>query len=1271
MTSTELTGLEIAIVGMAARFPGADTIQQFWQNLCDGVEGITFFSDEELLEAGVDPALVRDPNSIKASGYIENIEMFDAAFFGFSPREARMMDPQQRVFLECAWEALETAGYASDTSNRNVGVFAGIGFNSYMLSNLGVERRLSGAAEQYQQIINNDREFFATRVSYKFNLQGPSITVQCACSTSLVATHLACQSLISGESDVALAGGVSIRIPQKTVYTYQAGGIFSQDGHCRPFDADARGTVVSNGAGVVALKRLSDALDDGDTIYAVIKGSAINNDGSSKPGYTAPSREGQVRVIRAAHDVADVHPDSIGYVETHGTGTLVGDPIEVTALIQAFQNRTKPGQYCGIGSLKSNLGHLDTAAGVAGMMKAALSIKNRMLPPSLNFSRPNPKIDFANSPFYVNTELRPWENPDGAPLRAGVNAFGFGGTNAHIVLEEAPEREPSSEGKTRQLITLSARSRNALNQATTNLVEYLRQNPDVNLADVAYTLQVGRKELGVRRVATVRSHEDAIEVLSSLDPKRVFTDQANINERPLVFMFPGQGSQHINMAAGLYAEEPVFRENFDRCADLLQPLLDIDLRSVIFADEDRVEEMSATLNQTAVIQPALFAIEYSLAQLWMSRGVMPQTMVGHSFGEYVAACLAGIFSLEDGLFVLSVRSRLMQQTAAGGMMTVPLSLAELKEIIDPRLDIAAINSETMTVVAGPPEAIIEFEQSLNDRGIRARRLPISVAAHSRLMDEAIPELTNAFRSITLNPPNLAYVSTVTGTWITPEEATDPEYWGVRHLRQAVRFVDALSTLFEQPDTILLEVGPGNTLTTLARRHSGRGELHTVLNSLPHPQDEITDFECFTTAVGRIWAAGVPIDWRAGYEGEFRHRVPLPTYPFERQRYWYETKNFQNELLEGDANDNIVQTYQDAGDDFAAPQSNIEKTLAGIWQDLLGEKRISLNHNFFELGGDSLLAIELIAQAQKQLNVELASHIVLQYPTLGQLAGFVAQELGVSESGEERGPQLNPLLVPLQTNGSKNPLFLIHPVGGGVYIYRDLVQQLKQDRPIYAIQAQGFDGKDQPINNIPQMAEYYIEIIRSVQPQGPYLLGGSSFGGIVAYEMAQQLIAQGQEIELLVQIDSPDVFASARDLTDDAIAMAAVLSATPQLPVLLDQMKDLSEEEQMAFAKQQAQILEQATGSEANEMRRLYGLLTEHMRAMRDYVPQPYYGSEILYFRATENDILYPPNPERGWVDVAAEGILIYDIQGNHISMNLAPQVAPMAKRLQRFLDRLS
>ena len=887
-TLEKVSDLDIAIVGMSGRFPGANSVDAFWENLRDKIESISFFSEQDLVDSGIERSVLENSEYVKASPILEDIESFDASFFGFSPKEAEFMDPQNRLFLECAWEVLEKAGYDPETYEGLIGVYGGVSTNTYFLSNVYKKFDLTNVSNVFA--INKD--FLSTSVSYKLNLKGPSVSVQTYCSTALVATHLACKSLLDEECDMALAGGVTIQVPHKSGYLYQEDGILSPDGHCRAFDAKAQGTVFGNGLGIVLLKRLKDAIGDRDCIHAVIKGSAINNDGSLKVSYAAPSVDGQAEVIVEALANAGISAEDISYIEAHGTGTAAGDPVEIAALTKAFHTFTKKSRFCPIGSVKTNIGHLDAAAGMASLIKTVLALKHQQIPPSLHFETPNPQIDFKNSPFYVNTELTEWE-ANSIPRRAGVSSLGFGGTNAHIVLEEAPEIRHFEESRPWQLLLLSAKTGSALETATANLTAYLKQNLDINLADVAYTLQVGRRAFNYRRALVCQSREDGLCVLEKRDQKRIFTVHQEHRGQPVIFMFSGQGAQYVDMAHQLYEVESTFKQQVDTCAQILRPQLNLDIRQILFPQEHQIETASQQLQQTAITQPALFVIEYALAQLWQEWGVCPEAMIGHSIGEYVAATVAGVFSLEDALTVVATRAKLMQQLPTGSMLAIPLSEEQVQSWLEQcgakgiSCQLAAVNSPSACVVSGSQAAIASLQHQLSVQGIACRLLQTSHAFHSEMMDPILEPFVEVLQKVKLNPPRLRFISNVTGDWITDEQATSPGYWG-QHLRQVVRFSAGISQLLEQFEGVFLEVGPGRTLSTLTAQHLQPQAKQEVLSSLHHPKEPQSAVRFLLQTLGRLWLAGVQIDWSGFYAHEQRHRVPLPTYPFERQRYWIES-----------------------------------------------------------------------------------------------------------------------------------------------------------------------------------------------------------------------------------------------------------------------------------------------------------------------------------------------------------------------------------------------
>jgi amino acid adenylation domain-containing protein len=876
-------GGDVAVVGMAGRFPGAPDVDRFWQNLCAGVESVTWFGEGELDPAI--PAAVRDdPAYVRARGVVDGCDQLDAAFFGLSPREAAMMDPQQRLLLEIAWEALERAGHVPATFRGDIGIFAGQYFDFYHHRILSTRPELVESFGELATAIGNDKHFIATRIAHRLDLTGPALSVHSACSTSLVAVCQAVQSLRTGECDLALAGGASITVPVRSGYLYQEGSMLSPDGHTRPFDAEARGTTFGDGVGLVVLRRLEDALADGDTVYAVLRGVAVNNDGARRASYTAPSVDGQARVVTRALADAGVDARSISYVETHGTATPLGDPIEVEALTRAYRRSTPDRGFCALGSVKSNVGHLVVAAGAAGLIKTALSLHNRVLPPTLHFRAPNPRIDFAQSPFRVQDRLTPWTS-DGGPRRAGVSSFGVGGTNAHVIVEEAPPAPPSAPGPEGQLLLLSARTPAALEAATVRLREALAAGPARELADVAFTLQQGRQAFAHRRFLVARDLADAV---AGLDPaaRRLVTRQADRRDPPVVFLFPGQGAQHADMARGLYRTAPVFRDALDRCAEALRGELDQDLRRVIHPDGDRAAA-AELLRQTAYTQPALFAVEWALAELWASWGVRPAASAGHSVGEFVSAALAGVMSLEDAVRLVAARGRLMQEMPPGAMLSVALPAEAVEERLRtrPELSLAAQNAPALCVVAGPTAAVSALKDELEAEGNAARLLVTSHAFHSPMMDPVVDRFAELVRRVRLSPPRTRFVSTVTGTWIEEAQAVDPAYWA-RHLRATVRFSDAARTLLAEPEAILLEVGPRATLCAMVRRQLGNPGARLVIASQTDTAEDGADRLALLAAAGQLWSAGVPLELAALHDGP-RRRVVLPTYPFERKRHWIE------------------------------------------------------------------------------------------------------------------------------------------------------------------------------------------------------------------------------------------------------------------------------------------------------------------------------------------------------------------------------------------------
>ncbi len=875
----------IAIIGMTGRFPGARSVDELWSNIKNGVESIRSFSEQELLDAGVDEGTLEDPNYVRVGTTVEGADLFDAQFFGFNAREAELTDPQHRIFLECAHEALEFAGYDPSAYGGLIGVYAGSAMSSYLTNNLSRNPELLKGVSPIEILVGNDKDFVPTRVSYKLNLRGPGLNVQTACSTSLVAVHLACQGLLEGACDIALAGGVSLRFPERAGYMFLQEGILSADGHCRPFDAKSAGTVPGVGAGVVVLKRLSEALEDGDNVLAIIRGSAINNDGSAKVGYTAPSVAGQAEVIAAAQFMAGVKPGAISYVETHGTGTHLGDPIEIAALTQAFGADTGDRRFCAIGSLKSNVGHMDAAAGVAGLIKTVLQLQHKQIVPTLHFETPNPAIDFENSPFYVSDSSCHWDTPSDAPRRAGVSSFGIGGTNAHVVLEEAPVASESGPGRAAQLLCFSAKTPAALENTMRSLANHIGNHSNDSLADIAYTLQVGRTAHPYRTFVVASDAASAVRQIESTAERGCSSGSTQMKRR-VGFMFPGGGAQYPGMGRGLYDSEAVYRDAIDECSRLLSPHLSCDIRTLMYPSEGDTSRAAEQLRQTSFGLPALFATEFAIAQLMMSWGIEPDALIGHSLGEYVAACIAGVFSLPDALDIVAARSRLMEALPAGAMLSVARTEQEIAKHLFGSLAIVAINAPELCVVGGLAAEIDQLETAFSRNGTDCQRLHISVASHCSLVQPMIDSFSKVLGRVQFGESRIPIVSNQTGRWYGPGEGATPRYW-IDHLRQTVRFADGISTLLSDPSRILVEIGPGRTLSTFVEAHPARSAEQFAVSTQRHPRDEQGDDEFLMKTIGRLWAAGVRLDWKGFHRGERRRRVLLPTYPFEKRRYFVE------------------------------------------------------------------------------------------------------------------------------------------------------------------------------------------------------------------------------------------------------------------------------------------------------------------------------------------------------------------------------------------------
>jgi acyl transferase domain-containing protein/acyl carrier protein len=882
-------GLEIAVIGMSGQFPGSKDCRSYWENLMAGKELIKTFTDEELINCGVPESQLRNESYIKCAGAIDIDEKntFDHSFFGYSPEEASLMDPQIRLFHEHCWKALEDAGYSSLIDKQRIGLFAGASRNynwKMYVYGKSEETRLDPF---YLDMISG-ASFISTLVSYKLNLQGSSFFVDTACSTSMVAISLACKSLLFGESKMALAGGSCIITQKQKGYFYQEGMINSSDGHCRAFDKDASGTVGGEGVGVVVLKKLSEAIKDRDHIYCIIRSASINNDGNRKVGYTAPSVKGQTECIKMSHRLAGVDPRTISYIETHGTGTKLGDPVEVRALNEAFAGSGKE-KFCAIGSVKTNIGHLDTAAGVAGFIKTVLSLKYKKIPPSLYYKEPNPEIDFDGGPFYVNTELKEWERKGDFPLRAAVSSFGIGGTNVHAVLEEAPDSPPVNEGRQYKLLTFSAKTEASLLRYMNNVREFLIKEPLVNLADMCYTLQVGRKHFSYRKSLAC---EDKEELINMLSPDNLQTPSTIAKEKnsSLVFMFSGAGSQYINMGKDLYEKEPFFREEMDKGFSLLKSLTGENYKEIIYPKQAD----NFSINLMLHTQPSIFLFGYSLVRLLMSWGIKPQYMIGHSIGEYIAACISGVFSFEDALLLVVKRGQLMNDMPPGNMLSVPINQAEAHKYVNNKISLAAINGPDQVVLSGDTASIDELIKTFEQTGISYIKLYASQAGHSHMIDDIADEYRKTLETIRRNAPGTPFVSNLTGEIMSADQATSVNYW-VRHMRETVQFSGGIKTLLAQKnDLTFVEVGGGHSLTTLVRQHQTKKNKPVAINLIKHPTKEFEDdVKYLTERIGQLWSHGVSIDWMAYYNNEKRQRISLPAYSFELTRYPTEVDPFEN------------------------------------------------------------------------------------------------------------------------------------------------------------------------------------------------------------------------------------------------------------------------------------------------------------------------------------------------------------------------------------------
>ena len=1272
-------GIEgVAVIGIAIRFPGANTPGKLWKNLCDGAESITFFSDEQL-DPSVPSALKQDPAYVKARGVIDGADMFDASFFNISPREAQIMDPQVRLFMEISWAALEDACYVPGEFNGLIGVFGGTGFNSYFVNHVIPNSELVELFGSHAVFLANAPDYMTTRVSYKMDLRGPSISIYTGCSTSLVAVSQAFDSLQSYQCDLAIAGGSFVQCPLNTGYLYQEGEIFSPDGHCRAFDEKAGGTVFSDGAGVVVLKRLDEAIRDNDHIYAVIKGVALNNDGSDKVSFTAPSVSGQAGVISQAHANAGINPECIVYHEAHGTGTRLGDPIEIEALEKAFRLRTSKEHFCAIGSIKANIGHLDATAGIAGLIKAVMILVHKKIPPSINYDIPNPQIDFINSPFYVNSQIVDLDSSP-KPLLASVSSFGVGGTNAHIVIEEAPERKPRKRMDSWNIIPVSAKTKRSLVEYVHQIEDFLKQSEDLSLADVAHSCQIGRKAFKHKSYVVCKDISDAIQKMGSFDPRGVEDQTKQSDLHGVIFMFTGQGAQHVGMGKELYLSEPVFKRTVDDCAELLFPSLGFDVRRVIYPEGEITEEVERQVNQTAVAQPALFVIEYALAKLLHSWGARPTAMVGHSIGEYVAACLAGVFDLKSALVIVGARGRLMQEMEPGAMLAVAVSEARIGQFLNDKVTLAAVNAPEMCVISGEFDAIRKIEERLGKEKIGHKRLVTSHAFHSPMMDSAARRFEKELGGYELRQPQLPFLSNVSGALITKEQATSPGYWADQ-LRMAVRFHHCLETLVKDGNRVFVEVGPGNTLCTLAKQNPGLAKDSWIIPTLRRPLEKRSNSEFILNCLGQLWSAGVEIDWHGFNRHREGRRIPLPTYPFERNRYWIEAAGVdghKNQTAPVASLTEAIREQEKKGqEDLPSPfNSETEKRLADIWKDLLSIASIKPADNYFELGGSSLFAVRMFDQIERVFNMRLPMATLYEAPTLRELA----DRLGASE----RARDWSSIVEINKGSPEKHPLFLIHSEGGNVLEYWPLSKYFSPDQPIYALQAKGLEGQEIIDQSVEEMAESFLLDIKSVQQSGPYYLGGYCLGGLVAYEMSKRLSEEGEKVNFLAMISTRTPVYINKSSSNAGLLRRFVGRLVEIVNMEAHNLSVLKWPKKWNYLRERVMrlhnliqvnseraidMLLRKIGIEANWHSRDYVLhrsVLNQRDAFYGYRPSPCEISAVL-FRVKNNPRFFVKDETLGWSQLIKGDLKIFEVDAFHKNIMKEPNIEMVGEKLRGML----
>ncbi len=1084
------TGLEIAVIGMAGKFPQAENIHEFWENILKGKDCITRFTREEMLADGADPLLIENKNYVNAAGVLAHSDKFDGKFFGFSDRESEILDPQQRVFIETCWAALEDAGYNPIDTKQKIGVYAGASANQYLIKNLYANVDYVNKIGEYHIGLANHVDQLASRVAYLFNFTGPALSIQTACSTSLVAIHMACQSLLMNECSMVLAGGVSIQAQQKLGYLYQSGLPKSKDGVCRPFDNSATGIVSGNGVGVVVLKRLEDAEREGDRIDAVIKGSAINNDGNIKAGYTSPSVAGQTKVILDALHVAGVNPEDILSVEAHGTGTVLGDPIEMEALTKAYRHFTKQKQYCYLGSVKSNIGHLNAAAGVTGFIKMVLSLKNGIIPQTLHYKQANQHIDFKNSPFHVADKVIKWSELGTSRLGA-VSSFGMGGTNAHCILQGYPAHHKTSlVMDDKYLVCLSAKSELVLATYRNNLAQFIIANKEkIDLANLVFTLNSRQATFEYKNMWVVKSLDDLVSQLN-FDVEHDKLEKLNFEDSP-IFIFPGQGINYKTFLQALYTKLPVFRKNVENCCNILKLYFNVTLGDILDAKKGI---------ETQQDQLGIFITEYALANTLIALGVKPRVLLGHSLGEYAAACIAGVFSLKDALTLVFHRGRLMQTTPEGRMISVCQKYEEIIPNLSTAISCAAINTFDSCVLSGEVTAINELKEELDLKGIRYKELAVNRAYHSPLVKSIVEKYRQIVAQIQMNFPITPIISTVTGKYISANEICSVDYW-LLHLTKTVRFAEAMTELVNSCDGIVVEVAPGNTLSALAKKVAHKDRHY--ISSLSYDSND--GYFGFLKRLAALWCKGLPLDLDKLHQKCNNIALSLPTYPFERKRHWVD---LIGKLKLVDDPGFVEAAYAAKCNVVLSEQSHIIR----IWSDVLGidEKEISLHSNFFELGGHSLFAVQVVAKLNVALGVSIEAFDLYTYDTVASLTDFV---LGAKIKATRK------VVLQLRKSNSPHAIVFIHPISGLCSCYNNLIDKMVGDYNIFAIQDPCIFSDGAYFSSLEGMLNSYRDYIQEHVKQKTIILAGWSFGGMIANELSTYLNKNNKAVAGVLMIDS--------------------------------------------------------------------------------------------------------------------------------------------------------